>query len=112
MARNPLDQRRDDQSVDAARARRCTASGHRLRRSADLDRSLDELVPSTNFYRHLEATLDLRFVRDLVRGTYTECGRPSIDPQVFFKLQLVLFFEGIRSERELVRIATDRLSVR
>ena len=76
------------------------------------NRSLDELVPRTNFYRHLEAKLDLTFVRDLVRGTYTACGRPSVDPQVFFKLQLVLFFEGIRSERELVRIAADRLSVR
>jgi hypothetical protein len=25
-------------------------------------------------------------------------GRPSIDPVVFFKLQLVMFFEDIRSE--------------
>jgi transposase len=28
------------------------------------------------------------------------------------KLQLVVFFEGIRSERELIRVAADRLSVR
>ena len=76
------------------------------------NRSLNEWVPGTNFYRRLEAKLDLSFVRDLVRGTYRECGRPSVDPQVFFKLQLVLFFEGLRSERELVRVAADRLSVR
>jgi Transposase domain (DUF772) len=31
---------------------------------------------------------------------------------VFFKLQLVMFFEGIRSERQLLRHAADRLSVR
>jgi hypothetical protein len=31
---------------------------------------------------------------------------------VFFKLQLIMFFEGIRSERELVRVAADRLSLR
>ena len=31
-------------------------------------------------------------------------GRPSIDPVVFFKLQLVMFFEGIRSERQLMRL--------
>src|SRR3954471_7755824 len=55
---------------------------------------------------------DLGFVRDLVRSTYKERGRPSVDPQVFFKLQLVMFFEGIRSERELVRVAADRLSIR
>src|SRR3954452_22104730 len=76
------------------------------------NRSIEDLVPSTNFYRHLEAKLDLGFVRGLVRTTYKECGRPSVDPRVFFKLQLVMFFEGIRSERELVRIAADRLSVR
>jgi transposase len=74
--------------------------------------SLETLVPGDHFYRHLEAKLDLGFVRDLVRGTYKECGRPSVDPRVFFKLQLVMFFEGIRSERELVRVAADRLSVR
>ena len=39
-------------------------------------------------------------------------GRPSIDPVVFFRLQLVMFFEGIRSERQLMRLAADRLSVR
>src|SRR5215204_6100295 len=87
--------------------------GTKLRTFAPLcNRSLENLVPAGNFYRHLEAKLDLGFVRDLVRGTYKECGRPSVDPRVFFKLQLVMFFEGIRSERELVRVAADRLSVR
>ncbi len=76
------------------------------------NRSLEELVPVDSFYRVLEAKLDLDFVRDLVRDTYKECGRPSVDPRVFFKLQLVMFFEGLRSERELVRVAADRLSVR
>src|SRR6476469_5530128 len=28
------------------------------------------------------------------------------------KLQLVMFFEGLRSERELIKVAADRLSVR
>ena len=32
---------------------------------------LEELVPEDNFYRCLEATLDLSFVRDLVRKTAT-----------------------------------------
>ena len=39
-------------------------------------------------------------------------GRPSIDPVVFFKLQLILFFEGLRSERQLLRVVADRLSLR
>ena len=58
--------------------------------------SLEELVPQDHFYRHLERTIDLSFVREFVHETYAGGGRPSIDPIVFFKLQLVLFFEGIR----------------
>jgi transposase len=76
------------------------------------DVSLEKLVPKDNFYRRLETTLDLAFVRDLVRPLYARGGRPSVDPVVFFKLQLVMFFEDIRSERELMRVAADRLSVR
>jgi transposase len=74
--------------------------------------SLEDLVPAGHFYRHVEHTLDLSFVRDLVRDRYSAFGRPSIDPVVFFKLQLVMFFEGIRSERQLEYIGSDRLSVR
>ena len=51
-------------------------------------------------------------MRDLVRPLYARGGRPSVDPVIFFKLQLVLFFEGLSSERGLMRVAADRLSVR
>jgi transposase len=64
--------------------------------------SLENLVPADNFYRHLDAKLDLSFVRAWVADLYAACGRPSIDPIVFFKLQLILFFEGLRSERKLM----------
>src|SRR6059058_6483277 len=74
--------------------------------------SLEELVPPDHFYRYLERTLDLSFVREFVQETYEGLGRPSIDPVVFFKLQLVMFFEGLRSERQLMRHAADRLSIR
>jgi IS5 family transposase len=35
-----------------------------------------------------------------------------VDPVVFFKLQLVMFFEDLRSERQLMRVVADRLSLR
>lgn len=63
---------------------------------------LDDLVPDDNFYRQLEQVLDLSFVRKLVATYYSPLGRPSIDPVVFFKLQLIMFFEDIRSERQLM----------
>src|SRR5215216_4414644 len=74
--------------------------------------TLDDVIPPDHFYRHLERSLDLAFVRDLVRGTYAGIGRPSIDPVVFFKLHLILFFEGIRSERQLVEMVNLRLDHR
>lgn len=74
--------------------------------------TLDHLVPADTFYRHLERSLDLSFVRELVADCYAAGGRPSIDPVIFFKLQFVMFFEGVRSERQLLAMAADRLSVR
>src|SRR3954451_3253161 len=74
--------------------------------------SLEELVPKDNFYRRLEQRLDLSFVRELVADRYAAVGRHSVDPVVFFRLQLVMFFEGIRSERRLMEVAADRMSIR
>lgn len=64
--------------------------------------SLDDLVPEGHVSRHLERTLDVAFVRDVVRDTSAEIGRLSLDPVVFFKLQLILFVEGLRSERQFL----------
>ena len=76
------------------------------------DLSMEDLVPKDHFYRRLEACLDLKFVRELVAPLYAKGGRPSVDPVVFFKLQLVMFFEDIRSERQLMGVVSDRLSLR
>jgi transposase len=46
--------------------------------------SLEELIPANYFYRRLDRVVDLLFIRDLVKETYAERGRPSIDPVVFF----------------------------
>ena len=75
-------------------------------------RTLDDLVPADHFYRQLDRVLDLAFVRDLVADCYAADGRPSVDPVVFFRLQLIMFFEGLRSERQLLRVVADRLSLR
>jgi len=101
-------------SQTSRRRRRNAMMGTKIRSFAPLPRniSLEELVPKDNFYRRLEERLDLSFVRDLVEPLYARGARPSVDPMVFFRLQLVMFFEGVRSERELMRVAADRLSVR
>jgi hypothetical protein len=67
--------------------------------------SLENLVSKDHFYRQLDQKLNLSFVYEFVQENYAQGGRPSIDPIVFFKLQLVLFFEGVR-----VSTATDASS--
>jgi transposase len=74
--------------------------------------SLETLVAKDNFYRHLEKKLDLSFVRGWTKDCYAERGRPSVDPVVFFKLQLVMVLEGIRSERQLIEQASLNLAHR
>ena len=85
-------------------------------KTRDLDRpvllSLESAVPLNHFYRYLDRSLDLAFVRDLVADAYASGGRPSIDPVVFFKLHLIMFFEGIPSERKLVESASLDLAHR
>jgi len=74
------------------------------------DVSLEDLVPKDHFYRRLQARLDLSFVRELVAPLYAGGGRPSVDPVVFFKLQLVMFFEDLRSERQLMEVVSETAS--
>jgi transposase len=74
--------------------------------------SLEHLVPANNVSRHLEAKLDLSFVREWVHELYADRGRPNIDPVIFFKLQFVMFFEDIRSERQLIATASLNLAHR
>ena len=74
--------------------------------------SLEDLVPANHFYRNLEEQLDLGFVREWTRELYADRGRPAIDPVIYFKLQLIMFFEGIRSERQLIETASLHLAHR
>jgi transposase len=76
------------------------------------DLSLEDVVPQDHFYRRLEATLDVSFVMDLAGPLYARGGRTSVDPLVFFKLELLMFFEDLRSERQLIRVVADRLFLR
>jgi transposase len=82
----------------------------------DLDRpvhiSVESYVPKDHLFRHLHRVLDLSFVRDLVASRYASGGRPSIDPEVFFRLHLLMFFSGIRSERQLLEQAHYNLAMR
>ena len=55
--------------------------GHKVRDFRPLTAiCLEDLVPEDNFYRQVERSIDLSFVRDLAGEFYSSMGRPSIDP--------------------------------
>jgi len=74
--------------------------------------TLDELVAEDNTYRQIDKFLDLRFVYKECDKLYGKTGKPSIDPVVFFKLELFSYFENIISDRQLIRKANDSLAAR
>lgn len=74
--------------------------------------SLEQAVPPDDFYRKLERGVDLAWVGPRVAHCYSAIGRPSVDPEVIVKIELIAYLEGITSERALMRQIADRLSLR
>lgn len=74
--------------------------------------SLDDLVPEDDFFRCLDQVLDLAWLRRETRALYSRTGRPSVDPVVFVKLLLIAYFQGITSERDLMRQVQVNLAYR
>ncbi len=72
---------------------------------------LSNHVPKENFYRRLSEQLDLRFVRKLTKEHYGSCGQKSLDPIVFFKLNLVGYLENIISDRKLIDHCSMRMYI-
>lgn len=75
---------------------------------------IESLIPPHHFLRKIDHILDLSFVRSLLSLSYYSQaqGRPSIDPEVFFRMLLVNYFYGIRSDRRLCEEVTYNLVYR
>lgn len=66
--------------------------------------TIESLVPADHLLRRIDASIDLEFIRERVRHLYSpDNGRPALDPVVLFKLLLLGYLFGIRSERQLMR---------
>ncbi len=74
-------------------------------------------APGHPFYKRLNETLDAAgfdgFCEERCRRFYHDrLGRPSLAPGVYFRLQLIGFFEGVDSERGIAWRVADSLSLR
>lgn len=66
--------------------------------------SIEALVPEGHLLRKIDGTVDFGFIRERVKHLYCEDnGRPALDPVVLFKLLLLGYLYGVRSERQLMR---------
>ena len=74
-------------------------------------------APGHPFYKRLNETLAVAdfdgFCEECCRTFYHDrLGRPSLAPGVYFRLQLIGFFEGVESERGIAWRVADSLSLR
>lgn len=66
--------------------------------------TLESLVPGDHLVRKIARAIDLEFIRERVAHLYCpDNGRPALDPVLLFKLLLLGYLFGIRSERQLMR---------
>ena len=62
-----------------------------------------ELIPRDHLLRKINQMVSFDFIYDLVAPYYPANGRPSVDPVSMFKMLLVGYLYGIKSERRLVQ---------
>src|SRR5215469_6864340 len=85
-----------------------------LRRPADHDgtphplRSVVLLLPSErsgsreSFAAVIDKHVSFEFLREQLKNSYSETGRPSIDPELLLRILLIGYLYGVTSERKLV----------
>src|SRR5271169_6116804 len=63
---------------------------------------LEDQVPESHLLRLIEKHISFAFVREKLKQSYSETGRPSIDPELLLRILLIGYLYGITSERKLV----------
>jgi transposase len=62
---------------------------------------LEDQIPETRLLRLIDKHVSFEFVRQRLKDSYSETGRPSIDPELL-RILLIGYLYGITSERRLV----------
>src|SRR5216684_3352033 len=63
---------------------------------------LEDQVPETHLLRLIEKHISFAFVRERLKASYSDTGRPSIDPELLLRILMIGYLYGITSERKLV----------
>ena len=71
--------------------------------------NLERRVRADNPLRQIHQLVDFEWIRAAVAPCYGYNGHESVDPVVILKLLFLLFWDNVKSERELLRIVPERL---
>ncbi len=63
---------------------------------------LEDHVPETHLLRLIEKHISFAFVREKLKASYSDTGRPSIDPELLLRILLIGYLYAITSERQRV----------
>jgi len=71
--------------------------------------NLEKRVRANHPLRKVKGAIDFAFVREEVAHCYGKNGNESVAPEVILKMMFLLFFDDIKSERELMEVIGERL---
>ena len=63
---------------------------------------LEDQVPENHLLRLIDRHINLDFIRTKLKDTYSDTGRPSIDPELLLRILLIGYVYGVTSERKLM----------
>jgi transposase len=63
---------------------------------------LEDQIPENHLLRLIDRHVSFSLVREQLKHSYSETGRPSIDPELLLRILLIGYLYGITSERKLV----------
>ena len=71
--------------------------------------NLEKRVRANHPLRRVKGAIDFSFVREEVAHCYGKKGNESVAPEVIMKMMFLLFFDDLKSERELMEVIGERL---
>jgi len=63
---------------------------------------LEDHISENHLLRLIDKHISFAFVREKLKASYSDTGRPSIDPELLLRILLIGYLYGITSERKLV----------
>ena len=63
---------------------------------------LEDQVPDNHLLRLIDKHIDFGYIHGQLEDSYSDTGRPSIDPELLLRILLIGYLYGISSERKLV----------